>query len=82
MNRAKRRGRPRSSPVETRPAYAQAIIRAREKKKLTQADVAVAVNAGLATVAGWEMGKHGVGPQHRKGLSKLLGVPVMELVAA
>lgn len=60
---------------------AKALAAAREKKGLSQADLAKKLGVVPSTVAGWELGTHGIRMDRLEAIAKALGVKVVELVA-
>ncbi|MBR2173598.1 helix-turn-helix domain-containing protein [Sphingopyxis sp.] len=62
------------------PRFGPNLKRLRIKKKLSQADIALALNVSAPSVSGWENGR--ARPKHdRMGiLAELLGVPVSQLL--
>lgn len=60
-------------------ATSDAIKRAREKRELSQAALAELMGVAPSTVAGWELGTHGVRGNRMRRLANALGVSVGEL---
>lgn len=59
---------------------AKALKAARESAKLSQADLAAKLDVAPSTVAGWELGTHGVRIDRLKEIAKATGVEVAELL--
>ncbi len=57
------------------------LVAARDAKGMSQADLAKKLGVVPSTVAGWELGTHGIRMGRLKDIAKVLGVPVSRLVA-
>src|SRR5207247_10488414 len=57
----------------------QLLVRARQARGLSQADVASALNTTTQVINRWERGRNFPGPHHRKGLCALYGKTPEEL---
>lgn len=60
---------------------ARTIVRAREARGLTQAELAKILEVTPGTVCAWETGRHGIKVGRLKAVAKALEVDVAELVA-
>ena len=60
---------------------ANAIKTARERRGLSQIQLAEKLGVSPSTVAGWELGTHSVRTARLARLARVLGVPVTKLLA-
>jgi len=60
----------------------RAIRTARESAKLSQVELADKMGVAPSTVAGWELGTHGIRMDRVVHLAKVLGTSVAKLVEA
>jgi transcriptional regulator with XRE-family HTH domain len=67
-------------PSDTSPALAPRLRQLRQKRGLTQAQLATAVGVSRSAVAQWESGRAGQASLHLRRLADALGVQVDDLM--